>query len=241
MCIIIMTLNGRIPSEELEVSLQANRHGWGFCYPAGDGRLCTRRGLSVSAFWSAWGGTADERDGRPTVFHARIATHGMIRVDNCHPFRLHRRHGHLAVAHNGIIPGMGSRWESDTRALARLLGGLPVGFLDNRATRRLIRGVIGASKLVFLSGCGRHWVVNESEYGGHWSGGRWYSNRSYKPIVCTLPVKPASIVTGAATTLPPAVPASLPTTVRQAAEWVRNLRERGRLKDVDPAESGFFP
>jgi hypothetical protein len=117
------------------------------------------------------------------VFHARIATHGRVDTDNCHPFRL-EKHPQTAVAHNGIIPAHTVKDSpfSDTKLFCRdVLEGLPPGFLDNKSIRKMLGNYIGYSKLVFLNGAGECTIINSSL--GLWFRDRWYSNDSYLPRV----------------------------------------------------------
>lgn len=58
-------------------------------------------------------------DGSEWLLHLRIATHGGISLENCHPFEIGKGSW---LMHNGIveIPILKPNW-SDTRALARML------------------------------------------------------------------------------------------------------------------------
>jgi hypothetical protein len=175
-CIIIYTPDGFIPKKQLRRSLNQNPHGWGIMVTTGK-NVWVVKGLTNRAFWEQW---RNKPEG-PTVFHARIKSHGEINLANCHPFPV-PNHGQLHVAHNGIIKhhAFDKHELSDTRLFIRdVLSGLPRGFLRNEAITRLIEEYIGWSKLVFLDEKGNVTILNELL--GHWNNNRWYSNGSYKP------------------------------------------------------------
>ncbi len=182
MCLIIYTPNGRIPKKHLKRALTKNPDGWGLMWPSGNGRLIIHRGMERADFWKTWKTRPLET---PLVFHARWGSHGLLNESNCHPFRLDRKHGQLAVCHNGIIlrcePPKDSD-SSDTKIFVEsILNKLPRGFLKENPYVNLITSFIGTSKLVFMDGRGRATIIN-SHY-GEWRDDRWYSNGGYKPLV----------------------------------------------------------
>ena len=118
------------------------------------------------------------------MFHARIKTHGLISLDNCHPFYVTND---LVVFHNGIIQGRKHKTWSDTRVFVHdVLQELPNDFLSNRGIRHLILQLIDWSRLVFATPQGIAWIANRGM--GCKKRGVWYSNTGY------LPVKPGTSV-----------------------------------------------
>lgn len=175
MCLLIYSPHGHIPASHRRIGLVANPHGWGYAF-ARRGKIVMRHGLLDSAERASW--EADHVNG-PVIWHARIATHGSVGLDNCHPFRVP---GHpLVVGHNGIISECGSdKKRSDTRTLCEdVLAGLSIGWESNQSTLRMLGAFIGWSKLAILRTDGEVTLVNE--HMGHWRKGIWYSNSSYRP------------------------------------------------------------
>ena len=135
-----------------------------------------------------------EGRGKNMVLHFRIATHGSVNKENCHPFRVNK---HLALAHNGIIHAVDTRNYkdmSDTRVFAKeILAKLPNFFEWEEPITRLIEEFIGHSKLILLDDEGMAHIYNE--HMGEWADGIWFSNGSY----CTpAPLKvPARFTTHA--------------------------------------------
>jgi hypothetical protein len=117
----------------------------------------------------------------PFVLHFRIATHGKIGIENCHPFYAGPD---SAIVHNGIINNIGattSGERSDTRIFAEeFLSYLPRNWYRNIGTRRLVEALIGYSKIVMLNTDGHVEIINP-EY-GEWDKetGRWFSGSSWK-------------------------------------------------------------
>ena len=90
----------------------------------------------------------------------------------------------LAFAHNGVLSVEDHKKKSDTRVFNEtILKKLPDGFLNNSGAVNLLEGFIGSDKLVFIENNGKSVILNESA--GHWDGGIWYSNSSYKSYTAT--------------------------------------------------------
>ncbi len=181
MCIIIYSPDGNIPKKHLHQSLWMNDDGWGIMFPE-NGNLQVVYGLKKAEFFREWKWI--KKLNAPVVFHARIATHGNSKIDNCHPFMI-PGHGQLAVAHNGIIsrqaPSLNDTTErSDTRNFVdNILANLPLHFETMEVYRELLSEYVGHSKLVFMDGEGEVTIVNQKH--GFWVNKMWYSNRSYLP------------------------------------------------------------
>jgi glutamine amidotransferase len=118
------------------------------------------------------------------MFHARIATHGAVCIDNTHPYKVGGR-SDLILAHNGVlsieVPKGDNR--SDSRVFAEdWLPELGVGILDDEQGFIELENLCGGSKLAILSTAPELkkpvYIINEDL--GHWVEGLWWSNHSYK-------------------------------------------------------------
>jgi glucosamine--fructose-6-phosphate aminotransferase (isomerizing) len=119
-----------------------------------DGELRVRRAVGRIA---ALERKLDDQVGGATIgiAHTRWATHGAPTETNAHPHRDHR--GKLAIVHNGIIEnfrvlkqflesqGVTMESETDTEVLAKLIGHLYEGSLEDavRKALREVRGTFG--------------------------------------------------------------------------------------------------
>lgn len=118
------------------------------------------------------------------IWHARIATHGSVTVDNCHPFYV-AYDNRTVLFHNGVLPIDEPKGDkrSDTRIFAEdilpAIGGLKS--LDNDNVFKLVEGFANGSKLAFLTvdPTSKHelYMVND-HLGFTDSSGVWWSNRT---------------------------------------------------------------
>jgi glutamine amidotransferase len=175
-----------IPSrDKLEASALNNPHGFGFAIviPSENRIHCERTmnaDTSVNRFLEM---RAKYPEGYAT-WHARLATHGSMTVDNCHPFKV----GHderTYLAHNGILPIVEPQGDlrSDTRIFAEdllpAIGG--VSALDNDQVWNLLEDFTSGSKVVVLTvdPDAKHqcYLIHENK-GKVDASGVWWSNDS---------------------------------------------------------------
>ena len=181
MCIAIYKPEGkRIKKERLETCYDNNPDGAGFMYIKG-GKLKTQKGyFSFKSFWKAYNKAMREDQANfPAVLHFRIATHGTVNTDNCHPHRI--KGTDIFMAHNGIISiDLPKKCKhSDTVEFCNLLSEIePKESILSEPILSLIEGFIGTSKIVFMKPDGTVKIVNEDL--GLWEKGSWYSNDTYK-------------------------------------------------------------
>lgn len=187
MCILIYADNGKtIPTKHLENSCESNPDGfgWAIITTTPDGAKWTIISHKTMKAEEAIKTFEEARELHPTypaMFHARIATHGSVNIDNCHPFNV--EDGTL-LAHNGILPIRERDGRSDTRQFAEeWLPTLGVAeLLDDPDGFAQLEEFTRGSKLVVLSVSPTlqkfAYIVNEDD--GHWLDGVWYSNTSYK-------------------------------------------------------------
>ena len=187
MCIAILQKAGEQLSEETFYQCwERNPDGAGLMFAKGGEIRIYKEIDSVDKFYKTYKRLVkSEAKGRDMVIHFRIATHGSVIKDNCHPFRINER---IAFVHNGIIRNVSTaRYidASDTRVFAKeVLSELPDGFETCQATMRLVEEFIGHSKLILLDNKGNTSIANE--HMGQWVDGIWFSNGSH---VCHAPVK----------------------------------------------------
>ena len=102
MCVLVASDSGIITESEVKNGLRNNPDGCGWAAVTTDGQLIYRK--SVKNGWEI----SQELiqlwcDGKieAWIWHARIATHGRVIEENCHPFI--SPDGQSALAHNGIL------------------------------------------------------------------------------------------------------------------------------------------
>lgn len=96
MCLIIVKpANTAIPSALLNSAIDHNPDGYGIMY-AHDGRIKVSKGLDYSRLKSK----IKKLEDKDLIVHLRMATHGIINRDNCHPFKVNKN---LYFCHNGIL------------------------------------------------------------------------------------------------------------------------------------------
>jgi glutamine amidotransferase len=131
------------------------------------------------------------------TWHARIATHGTVNIDNCHPFQVGVGNTQTYLAHNGMLPVIEPVGDlrSDTRIFAEdilpTIGGVTA--LDNEQVWNILEDFTQGSKVVILTidPRAKHqcYVLHESK-GWKDSSGVWWSNQS-----CHLYTSPARMTT----------------------------------------------
>lgn len=190
MCIIaVKPEKVRLSREQLQIMWDANPHGAGFMY-AHNEEIKVVKGLMTMDDLV----TAISKAGplRKMVLHFRIRTHGAVSPEMTHPFWITK--GKLAMVHNGVIRSLTHKTTdqiSDTAIFANTLVDNytdPLVAVKNPFHRELLEAYIGSSKMVFMSGTGETWILNE--HLGEWNGNIWYSNQKYKaPTTTTLAEK----------------------------------------------------
>jgi hypothetical protein len=201
MCIAIYQSPGcKLPKEQMVESWKSNPDGGGFAYFNEHGDIVIEKDMTLDGMLYKYECAVDRyAQSSPFAVHFRIATHGGVNIDNCHPFRVSEQ---TALIHNGIIPVLfASKTDprSDTKVFVDdYLPKLPADWMDDESLMDLVETYIGASKLVILSSAGKYdsYIANESA--GHWSEDEkfWYSNGSYKPASKMSWGKPGQLTLG---------------------------------------------
>lgn len=127
----------------------------------------------------------------PFMVHMRIATHGDVKLETTHPFRVEHAEGdgEFIFCHNGIIHSMDKFTDddtSDTMAYADIvLKLLPYNWQEQKEFVDMIEHHIGWSKFVIITthpeATEQMTIINEGS--GNWIEDTWFSNNSCEPYV----------------------------------------------------------
>ena len=183
MCIIaIKTQGAKINWKRLRNCFDNNPDGAGYAYWTDNGISISKGFMEFAEFKRAVESSGIGKK-HEAMFHFRIATHGAINANNCHPFPLSGNESELqaldlttdiAIAHNGIVNGLpASKTLSDTMVFIRdYLAPLGKAVTDP-ATHPLI-GKAAGSKFAIMSETGIGMIGHFTQ-----SRGWFYSNESY--------------------------------------------------------------
>jgi glutamine amidotransferase len=189
MCIAIAQSKGSnsLTIEELERGWDTNPDGGGYAYINDDGTIDSVYSMDKDTFILQYlESHATFGASSPFMVHMRIATHGSISLNNCHPFEIELDgDGEMMFMHNGIINKVTNDIEgtdlTDTQGLATfVLADFHDGWLDNPHLVDYIEEFIDYSKLVFLTTSpeleDNLYILNQQD--GLWVDDIWYSNYS---------------------------------------------------------------
>ena len=177
MCIAITKPAGvELFKTTLQRSFESNSDGAGFAYEE-DGKVIIEKGFfTFEDFLSAY----TPHGNKQCLVHFRIRTHGKLDKDMCHPFEIN---DHLAMIHNGIINDHGTNETSDTHEfIEELIKPMIVSYgdqiLSDPAFKKIIEKYVGASKLMFLNGETKEFIIYNRQM-CHQNSGCIFSNYSY--------------------------------------------------------------
>lgn len=182
MCLAIAKNPGKsIPKRWLKNAYSSNSDGCGFAHIGEDGQIKAQRFLfGFRRFYSALRLAERENPKSPFLIHFRLATHGSVSEENCHPFVIDNGNKRVAAIHNGILSidvPKGSD-DSDTAIFLRKVITPNLGkVMNDPIIRGHIEKAVGSNKLVFLTEKRKFIFLNERL--GHWRDGVWYSNSCY--------------------------------------------------------------
>jgi len=191
MCIIALkTAGGRLTEDMLRACFTSNKDGAGYATAIinakKDYSIYLKKGFfTFPKFYKEY--ESDITDKHTALVHFRIATHGEIGEDNCHPFKF-AAHGHeYAVAHNGVLGAFSNQVcgsKSDTRLFVERvivpLAQKDPRFFTNRRMHDALSAAIGSyNKVALLRDDAKYVLLNGAK--GDWVDGVWFSNGSYKP------------------------------------------------------------
>lgn len=189
MCLLCyLPPQAEIKTEALENSCANNPDGFGWSLRKTSGEIVTFRSMSADRTISEFIKARALEPESHALFHARLATAGLLAVENCHPFTVPK--SEVVLAHNGHLPVALGLLEkrSDTRVFAEDLFPQRLEALDNPRRFAKLEKWAKGSKLVILSNDKRlrqpAYLVNESA--GHWLDGVWFSNYGYEDYRSTI-------------------------------------------------------
>tara|TARA_R100001594_G_C4043241_1_gene263644 strand:+ start:1596 stop:2417 length:822 start_codon:yes stop_codon:yes gene_type:complete len=183
MCVIAVTNKGkRVTKKQLQNMCESNPDGFGLAYISNN-TVKVYKTLNEEKFIKKAMAIQSKYYKQSNILiHCRIATHGPVNMDNCHPFRASRS---LVFAHNGILDCVvDDNKVSDTRMFKNTwLRYLSNEWLDDPRQFLQMEEMIGASnKMAFLTTSDavnkNVYILNQDE--GEIHNGVWYSNSSYK-------------------------------------------------------------
>lgn len=142
MCILITKpANKKFPSvTTMRRCMRSNPDGFGFCTPTRYYRT-TDPDKFLRELYKL-------NEAEPCIIHCRYATHGSVKVQNCHPFK---KNG-VYFAHNGILPikPIGDKTDSETAFIKFFLPALEEYGKDSKEFKATCEALIGSSKFAFL-------------------------------------------------------------------------------------------
>lgn len=144
MCVLIIKPQGvKMPSQKiLTACTQANPHGFGIATPNSIFKT-----LNSKEFLNECKNISKEV---PAILHCRLATHGSIKVSNCHPFIK----DNWIFAHNGILNTvycLPDKTDSESAFLQIFLPLIKANGIENENTKAVINAVKGfSSKFAFM-------------------------------------------------------------------------------------------
>lgn len=162
MCVIAyMPKNKRLSNDDIYYMFATNPDGAGIAYP-NNGKVIIEKGFfDIDELVNTYETIPVNV---PMILHCRIATSGGITEQTCHPFALsatieglNSRSCNFAVAHNGVLSGLGSRKISDTQEyitqvlapLRKMSKAHTVKALDTKAGT-VINATIQSNRLVIM-------------------------------------------------------------------------------------------
>ena len=192
MCIIVIKESGTpVDWDMLDVCDANNPDGGGYAYNSPDGVVIRKGFFFIEDMEKALDAEPIDQTKSLIMFHFRIATHGEINEGTCHPFPMSSDVEHLtatnivapiAVAHNGIVPGMPrDKKLSDTMLFIRDYMA-PLGRLIKKKSVQTLVEELASSKLAILTEGGVTLLGHFIHKDGH-----YFSNSGYKNYITTYP------------------------------------------------------
>lgn len=179
MCIIVYKKEGiKLPDMSiLKNCWDGNSHGAGFMYRKksvmGNRSIVIEKGFMTWESFKKRIGKFKTYEGEMCI-HFRLASHGCISENNCHPWEILKNES--ALCHNGIISWLGDdKTVSDSMRFADLLKSFDLENPDHVVT---LEHAIGTyNKVVIMDAYANTVILNHNQ--GVISNDIWYSNRGF--------------------------------------------------------------
>ena len=175
MCVLVAKAKNarKITEQEIINCANSNPDGFGMAWVE-NGKVKTMRTFNVNEIIRK---NDQLRDDQAIIYHFRIATHGSISKNNCHPFL--SKEQNIAFAHNGILNIANHNDWTDSETAFRFIF-LPIlkhNSISSSEFNNVIETIIGSSKFAFLQG-----DETLTTFGNFIKedGGILFSNSSYK-------------------------------------------------------------
>ena len=182
MCVIcIKEMGKKFPTKKsIQNCADSNPDGFAMMWNE-DGKVKSYKTLIKKDFLAFYDSFIKEHDHKLTalVIHARIKTHGSLRIENCHCWTA--LDDSIGFAHNGVLSIANRADLTDSETYFRDIF-VPVfsgSAYDWKAAERTINAIIGTSKFAFLEGDGT--IRRYGHYIKHQ--GNLFSNSSYEEKV----------------------------------------------------------
>jgi glutamine amidotransferase len=181
MCVIAVKPEGvKWPGKQyMRNCFTNNSDGAGVAWADGSGLHVEKGFFAWEALWKK----LRQIEEFPAMLHCRLATHGSISRQNCHPFRLGNG---VVMAHNGIISTAAVREiiaennMTDSEAFGRLyIGPVAPAVLDEPGTQESLEDFIGSGNLIALLKPDGRFIILNRQYGRVFRK-VWFSNGSYQ-------------------------------------------------------------
>lgn len=182
MCVIcIKKMGKKFPSRKsIQNCVTSNPDGFSMMWNQG-GKVHTYKTLKVDEFLKTYDEFVKSHNHKDTalVIHARIKTHGSLKISNCHCWPA--LDDSIGFAHNGIlsIANRGDMTDSETYFRDIFVPVFEFSNRDWKIAGRTVNACIGTSKFAFLEGDGT--IHHYGHYIKH--DGALYSNSSYEDKV----------------------------------------------------------
>jgi hypothetical protein len=178
MCIAVVNKSKLIDFDTFEIMAENNPDGMGFSFSDGEKIHIHKTLKDIKSLYSLY---QKERKSNGGIFliHARIKTHGLTDMANCHPFMISDK---ISLIHNGMIDApILDKTKSDTFHLVQLIMALknPENLFNPKSIESAwIDNLSTGSKICLLHADGRCVIYGEKL--GHWVEDDWFSNKSYE-------------------------------------------------------------
>lgn len=185
MCLLVLAYPNHTPKKsELNCACEVNPDGFGFAFLIDATKIITGHSLNKNDAMKRFYKLREKYPEAYALFHARYATTGSIKLENCHPYQIGVGNKKSILAHNGVLPikPIIGDDRSDTKIFAEdYLTEFGLHNLDDEQFFGEIEEFCSGSKLVIFTTDEKMkynvYVINE--HLGHKKNGVWYSNYSY--------------------------------------------------------------